>query len=61
MKTYQIISDWVNDSSRELIAAFNKAMEVFEGWDTADIKDTSNSRWNYAGDAQRGASDWGHR
>ena len=37
-ENYQIISDWVNDSSRELIAAFNKAMEVFESWDTADIK-----------------------
>ena len=57
MKTYQIISDWVNDSSRELIAAFNKAMEVFESWDTADIKDTSNIRFNYAGDHQRVANE----
>jgi hypothetical protein len=30
----QIISDWVNDSSRELIASFNKAMEVFESFDS---------------------------
>ena len=29
----QIISDWVNDSSRELIPAFNKAMGVFEAFD----------------------------
>ena len=53
----QIISDWVNDSSRELIAAFNKAMEVFESWDTADIKDTSNIRFNYAGDYHRVANE----
>ena len=33
----QIISDWVNDSSRELIAAFNKAMEVFESLNTWDL------------------------
>ena len=32
-ENYQIISDWVNDSSRELIAAFNKAMGVFEAFD----------------------------
>ena len=56
-ENYQIISDWVNDSSRELIAAFNKAMEVFESWDTADIKDTSNIRFNYAGDYHRVANE----
>ena len=50
MKTYQIISDWVNDSSRELIAAFNKAMEVFEGFDN----------WKGSGiQGPGGASDWG--
>ena len=46
----QIISDWVNDSSRELIAAFNKAMEVFEGFDN----------WKGSGiQGPGGASDWG--
>jgi hypothetical protein len=36
-ENYQIISDWVNDSSRELIAAYNKAMEVFESLNTWDL------------------------
>ena len=29
----KIISNWVNDSSKKLIAAFNNAMEVFESFD----------------------------
>jgi len=42
----QIISDWVNDSSRELIAAFNKAMEVYESWDTAvKARSVISLRW----------------
>ena len=49
-ENYQIISDWVNDSSRELIAAFNKAMEVFESFDN----------WKGGGiKGPPGASDWG--
>ena len=46
----QIISDWVNDNSRELIAAFNKAMEVYESFDN----------WKGSGvQGPPGAWDWG--
>ena len=47
----QIISDWVNDSSKKLIAAFNKAMEVFESFDN----------WQPSGRIMGppGASNWG--
>lgn len=45
----QIISDWVNDSSRELIAAFNNAMEIFESWDTANIE-VERVLFNFVGD-----------
>ena len=45
----QIISDWVNDSSRELIAAFNKAMEdfeVFNNWKGSNVQGPPGA-WNF--------------
>jgi len=42
-ENYQIISDWVNDSSRELIAAFNKAMGVYENF-ISSIKSVRSNR-----------------
>ena len=42
-ESQQIISDWLNDSSRELIAAFNKAMEVYEGF-ISSIKSARSNR-----------------
>lgn len=49
-ENHQIISEWVNDSSREIIAAFNSAMEVFESFDN----------WKGSGvQGPPGASDWG--